>query len=141
MKPTPVELPDVLERTVTLAREITFRTKIVPSQPTSLVELLRESGYLSFRNEIDCATLHSALKERAAIVEAWLRYSADKEANWGWFFERDRRPGYSVGLRTGHSPETRCEISNPWEACAYFIKHELEAIVGDPERSSQAKLS
>jgi len=139
MKSNSAELPDVLERVVTLAREITFRTKMVPTQSLSLVELVQQSGYLQCREEIDVGALRGALRERAEILEAWLRYSADKEANWGWFFERDRRRGYAVGLRTGLSPETRCEMTDPWEACAYFIKHEVEAIVGGMERPSQAK--
>lgn len=136
MKPLPSDLPEVLERVINLAREVTFRTRIVPTHSLSLVELVRESGYLRFRNEIDLVALRTALKDRTEIVEVWLQYSKDKEANWGWFFERERRPGYAVGLRTGLSPETRCEISDPGEACAYYIKHEFEAIVGAPSQGS-----
>jgi len=137
MRPAASSLPEALERVVALAREIAFRTSVVPTHSLSLVELVRESGYLQFRDQIDPAALRAVLKGRTEIVEAWLQYSKDKEANWGWFFERERRPGYAVGLRTGFSPETRCEISDRWEACAYYIKHEFEAILGAPRHGSE----
>jgi hypothetical protein len=41
--------------------------------------------------------------------------------------------GYAVGLRSGFSPEIHGEIADPWHACAYFIKHEVEAIIGSPD--------
>jgi len=111
------DLPGVLHAHVALGR------------PVSLPALVTETGYPEVSSQVDVAMLRRGLNERLAIVENWLHYAAEKDASWGWFFEIDRRGSYSVGLKSGYSEAARHEIADPWEACATFIKHELDAIL------------
>jgi len=96
----------------------------------SLLGLVTGTGYAAIRSDVDVALLQDGIHGRREILESWLRYSAEKEATWGWFLEADRRGRYLVGLRSGFSDKARYEVTDPWEACAFFIKQELDAIVG-----------
>ena len=100
----------------------------------SLVGLVEEAGYAKFREEITGARLQEAIRGRVGLVEAWLAYSAGKEENWGWFFEGPYQGFYLVGCRT-NSFEGPWSLPDPEEACARFIKGELDAISG--RRASQ----
>ena len=119
---------EVLERVYDLPLEL--RARLALGRRVSLISLLLETGYLDARDAIDVEMLRGGLRERGAILQNWLRYSSDKIDTWGWFFEVDRRGTYAVGLKTGFSQRTRCEIADPWFACASYIKEELEAIIG-----------
>ena len=96
---------------------------------TSLVRLVEEAGYGRFQDEISPARLQEAIRGRAGLVDAWLAYSAGKEENWGWFFEGPCQGFYLVGCRT-NSFEGPWSLPDPEEACARFIKGELDAIIG-----------
>lgn len=117
-----------LERIYALPHEL--RGRIDLGHRVSLLALVEETGYSKARDAIDVSLINSGLRERRAILDAWLRYSSEKKETWGWFFEVDSRGKYAVGLKTGFSERTRCEIPDPWDACASFIKEELEAILG-----------
>ena len=119
---------EVLERVYVLPSEL--RAQLAIGRYVSLWSLVAETDYPTVRDEVDVEVLRSGLCGRGTIVQDWLRYSSEKAVSWGWFFEIDRRGRYAVGLKTGFSEKTRCEISDPWEACAFFIKEELDAIVG-----------
>src|SRR5688572_13163345 len=119
---------EVLERVYVLPSEL--RARLALGCYVSLWSLVAETDYPTVRGEVDVEVLRSGLCGREVVLQDWLRYSSEKTASWGWFFEVDRRGKYAVGLKTGFSEKTRCEILDPWEACAYFIKEELDAIVG-----------
>ena len=121
-------ISDVLERVYDLPLEL--RARLAMGRSVSLISLMAETGYLDVRGAIDLETLQAGLRERHAILQSWLLYSSEKGDTWGWFFEVDRGGTYAVGLKTGFSERTRCEIKDPWAACASFIKEEIEAIVG-----------
>jgi hypothetical protein len=124
-------ISDVLERVFVLPEEL--RSHLALGRHVSLLGLVGATGYPSVRTTVDVAVLHAGLRERRAILERWLRYSAEKEVTWGWFFEVDHRGFYVVGSKTGFSERMRCQIADPWFACASFIKEELESIVGCPQ--------
>jgi hypothetical protein len=124
MKP----LTEVLEAVYALPRE--FEARVSLGQHVSLLALVEATGYLEAKDVIDEAMLAAGLRTRPAVVNGWLRYSADKQEAWGWFFEVDRRGRYGVGLKSGFCERTRGEIADPCSACASFIKEELDAILG-----------
>jgi hypothetical protein len=124
---------DVLERVYALPVEM--RVRLAFGRRVSLITLVSETGYPDVRTDVDVAAVRAGLRKRSAILQSWLRYSTEKVETWGWFFEVDRRGTYAVGLKTGFSEKTRCEITDPWAACASFIKEELDAIVGCAQTS------
>jgi hypothetical protein len=117
-------LERIYELPVSLKAEMALRSEV------SLLGLVMSTGYPVIRSDVDVALLQDGIRWRREILGRWLRYSAEKDATWGWFFEVDRRGSYSVGRRSGFSEKARFEIADPWEACAFFIKQELDAIVG-----------
>lgn len=121
-------LSEVLESVYALPNELHARMAL--GRQVSLLGLLQDTGYPAMKDKIDVAALQAGLRERHGIVDCWLRYSADKDVSWGWFFEKDRRGRYVVGLKSGFSERARADIADPWLACAYFIEQELEAILG-----------
>lgn len=121
-------LPEVLERIYELPHALATRRLL--GRPVSLQGLLAGTGYPAVAGRIDAEVLRAGLRERDEIVRTWLRYSAAKETAWGWFFEEDRQGFFTVGMRARYSDLTRCEVSDRWVACGYFIKQELDAIAG-----------
>jgi hypothetical protein len=109
---------------------LSLKAEVALRRQVSLLGLVKGTGYPAIRSDVDVALLKGGIRERHEILERWLRYSAEKESAWGWFLELDRRGSYLVGLRSGFSDKARYEIADPWEACAFFIKQELEAIMG-----------
>src|SRR5258708_39660042 len=110
-----------------------YTTLFRSRNPVSLLGLVQASGYPGHEAEIGVEALRAALLGRPGIVSAWLVYSAEKQANWGWFFEGPDKGCYLVGSRT-RSLECPISTQDAAEACAYFIKAELEAVLGREAR-------
>lgn len=73
--------------------------------------------------------LRAGIAGRRGLVEAWLLYSREKDAAWGWYFEGPLKGMYRAGSRT-RSLEMPIITADPEEACACFIKAELEGFIG-----------
>jgi len=95
----------------------------------SLLQLVRETGYPGRREEIGVDAIRSGLAGRDGIVAVWLAYSAEKDADWGWYFQGPHHGFYLTGSRT-RSLEAPVNTRDAAEACAYFIKAELDSILG-----------
>jgi hypothetical protein len=95
----------------------------------SLIRLAEDTGYRTHRAAIDVPRLRAAIRGRQGLIDAWLTYSAEKSADWGWFFEGPDRGRYLVGSYK-HSIEGTRQLADPGEACAWFIKGEFEALLG-----------
>ena len=95
----------------------------------SLLQLVRETGYPDRREEIGVDAIRSGLAGREGIVAVWLAYSAEKDADWGWYFQGPHQGFYLTGSRT-RSLEGPVNTRDAAEACAYFIKAELDSILG-----------
>ena len=122
------DINETLERIYALP--ISLKAEMALRRQVSLLGLVTNTGYPAIRGNVDVALLQARIRGRREILESWLRYSAEKEATWGWLFQADRHGRYLVELRSGFSDKARCEVTDPWEACAFFIKPELDAIVG-----------
>lgn len=121
-------ITETLERIYALP--VSLKAEMALRSQVSLLGLVKSIGYPAIRSDVNVALLKDGIRERREILERWLRYSAEKEPAWGWFFELNHRGSYAVGLRSGFSDKALGEITDPWEACAFFIKQELEAILG-----------
>ncbi len=116
-------LEETIERIFCLPVE--FRLK----GSTSLALLAESTGYLRHQEAIDVARLRADIRGRRGLIDSWLTYSMEKQANWGWFFEGPDRGIYLVGSRR-HSIEGPKQLSDPAEACACFIKGEFDSLLG-----------
>jgi len=94
----------------------------------SLVLLAEETGYAQHRDAIDVDRLRSAIRGRQGLIVSWLAYSAEKQADWGWFLEGPEHGIYLVGCRR-YSIEGPRQVADAEEACALFIKGEFEALL------------
>lgn len=105
----------------------------------SLLQLVRETGYPGHWAEIGVGEIRCGLAGREGIIAVWLEYSAQKNADWGWFLQGPYQGSYLTGSRT-RSLEGPIKTPDAAEACAYFIKAELDSILGREVRNT-AKLA
>ena len=95
----------------------------------SLLHLVRETGYPGRRAEIGVDEIRSGIAGRTGIIAVWQEYSGEKDADWGWYFQGPHQGFYLTGSRT-RSLEAPINTRDVAEACAYFIKAELDSILG-----------
>ena len=95
----------------------------------SLLQFVRETGYPGRRAEIGVEELRAGIAGREGIVALWLEYSREKDPDWGWFFQGPYQGFFLTGSRT-RSLEGPINTPDGFEACAYFIKAELDSILG-----------
>lgn len=108
----------------------------------SMVDLFRASGYLRDGAEIMESMIERYLREKPALVEAWVSYSEDQRCRPAWYVVRpgdslDGHPGWAAGYvpRTGnHLPEQA--FADEYAACAWFVKRELESFLEYDESHS-----
>lgn len=103
----------------------------------SLLQLVRATGYPGPQPEIGVDEIRAGLGGREGIIAAWLEYSREKDADWGWFFQGPYQGFFLTGSRT-RSLEGPINTRDAAEACAYFIKAELDSILGREVRLVQA---
>jgi hypothetical protein len=95
----------------------------------SLLQLVRETGYPGQQPGIAVPEIQAGIAGRQGIIAAWLEYSREKNPDWGWFFEGPYQGIFLTGSRT-RSLEGPISTPDAAEACAYFIKAELDSILG-----------
>ncbi|SFP66530.1 hypothetical protein [Parafilimonas terrae] len=95
----------------------------------SMFSLLKESGYFKYYKEITENDISEILTNHSENVDCWLAWSQDKRTGPGWYFEKKQNgESYTVAH---YPPKTNFDtiISlNAIEACAAFIKREIEDI-------------
>jgi hypothetical protein len=96
----------------------------------SLALLAEGTGYLQHKEKIGLARLRAAIRGRQGLIDSWLAYSTEKQADWGWFFESADQGVFLVGRRR-YSIEGTRQLADPEEACALFIIGEFEALIGN----------
>jgi hypothetical protein len=94
----------------------------------SMYSLLSDSGYFEAHSQISESTIREALQAHPETVDEWMRFSEDKRSNVGWYFRPSHR-GYEVGyFSRSQSGIKSAEYFDQTEACAVFIKNEIEEI-------------
>jgi hypothetical protein len=102
----------------------------------SLLQLVRATGYPVLQPEIGVEEIRAGLAGREGIIAVWLEYSREKDPDWGWFFQGPYQGFFLTGSRT-RSLEGPINTRDAAEACAYFIKAELDSILGREVRLVQ----
>jgi hypothetical protein len=90
----------------------------------SMMQLIIESGIDKSPSLLNRAGISSYLTGHVDLIEAWLRWSADKRVSSGWYFS-ERDGGYRVAL---YPKGEKLEFSDPAVACAEFIVREVSAL-------------
>lgn len=92
-----------------------------------MLGLLKEADYCETYDSISEERIRAQLLGCTECIHEWLLYSEDKRSDRGWYFQQQDGGGYIVGYFPSGSEPAR-HFSKGADACAFFIKHELEDI-------------
>ncbi|NQU40346.1 MAG: hypothetical protein HQ523_10375 [Lentisphaerae bacterium] len=98
----------------------------------SIHSLLLATGYARVAGEITMEMLRDAVALHHECVSEWLQYSEDKRSMPGWYFKRAGSTSLTVGYFSDEREmiERRCSYDDQAEACAAFIKREIDSVLG-----------
>jgi hypothetical protein len=92
----------------------------------SILRLAEESDYRAHQTAIAVEDLQQYLQAHQELVGEWYVYSDNKRTSSGWYFDHAaRRVGYYSGTRR----EREQTFDDVTQACAVFIKHEIDSII------------
>lgn len=95
----------------------------------SIYSLLQSTGYFEKYNQVQESKINEILNQYPKCVNQWLNWSENKRSSSGWYFKKDDQEGnYIVGYYPDKENFKSIEYSNVTEACATFIKREIEQI-------------
>lgn len=95
----------------------------------SIYDLLRDTGYFEIYDQILVENIYKKLSVYPSkFVEDWLSYSENKRSNTGWYFKSNEKQKYVVGMLDSEGENNHFEYKDCIEACAAFIKNEIEDI-------------
>jgi hypothetical protein len=93
----------------------------------SIFSLVDATGYFGLHDQISQADIRAALVRCPECVHGWFQYSEDKRIPSGWFLAENDEGCYETGFIVDACTRTnRMQYDNAIDACAAFIKHELE---------------
>ena len=96
----------------------------------SIFSLLEETGYFELHDQISEDDIRTALLCCPECVQEWMQYCSDKRTSSGWYIRLNDEELYEVGyfdIKADHDTN-RLQYENAIDACAAFIKHEIESI-------------
>lgn len=93
----------------------------------SIYSLLKETGYFEMHNQVDEATILDELNRHPDYINQWLNWSDNKRTS-GWYFKQKDNGEYVVGYFPIRENLKQIESFDSKEACAAFIKREIEEI-------------
>ena len=94
----------------------------------SIYDLLKETGYFEIHDKISVESIHNRLAQSPEYVEDWILYSEDKRSSSVWHFKQEDSQRYVVGFLDGKGNNSHSKYHDRLEACAIFIKHEIDNI-------------
>lgn len=97
-------------------------------QNVSLCELLKKMGYFDSYNEVSEKDIKLFLGKKPECIQLWLQYSEDQRTDETWYFLKVTEVLYKVAYRDKTEEKFQHRFINPAEACAFFIKKEIEDI-------------
>jgi hypothetical protein len=114
---------DIVTSIVTIPRR--FQTGDV-----SVFGLLKATGYFELHDEISESDIRDALLEDPRCVQEWTQYCSDKRTSTGWYIRLNDEELYEVGYFDIKAEYDTCRMQyeNQVDACAAFIKREIESI-------------
>jgi hypothetical protein len=96
----------------------------------SIFSLLEETGYFELHDQISEDDIRTALLCCPECVQEWMQYCSDKRTSSGWYIRLNDEELYEIGyfdIKADHDTN-RVQYKNAIDACAAFIKHEIESI-------------
>ena len=96
----------------------------------SIFSLLEETGYFELHDQVSESDIRVALLLDPECVQEWMQYCSDKRTSSGWFIRLNDEELYEVGyfdIKADHDTN-RVQYKDAIDACAAFIKHEIESI-------------
>ena len=119
---TNVNKNDMITQIVTLPRQFyTLRN-------VSMFSLLQATGYFQLYDQISEEEIRAALVRCPECVEEWTQYSEDKRTS-GWYIIQDDEGRYEVGsVAENGERSNQIWLDSRLDACASFVRHELESI-------------
>jgi hypothetical protein len=91
----------------------------------SMVDLVSESGVSDHPSALASAEIVPYVRKHLEVVDQWLRWSANKRVDSGWYFER-RRDHFLVGFEPNGDT---LRFEDQGAACAEYIVREVTAIM------------
>lgn len=115
----------------TLISEIAYIPKHFQDlQSMNLCEMLKKMGYFDFYNQVSEKDIEIFLRGKPECIQLWLQYSDDQRTDETWYFLKVAEGSYEVAYRDKTEKNFQHRFTNPEEACAFFIKKEVEDIRG-----------
>lgn len=119
-------MADVIPRVCSIARDFYYGNK-------SVIQLLKESGYLGHEDSITKDELMKHLIVHPDLIKYWDLWSANKRTSEGWYFFQEGSVwivGYLDRISRHRDQDKERKYISSFEACAFFIICELKQIAG-----------
>lgn len=116
--------------TADVAREIvTLPRRFHGAGNVSIFSLLEATGYFDVYDQIFEDDIRAALLRCPECLQEWMQYAEDKRTASGWYITQNDEGCYETGYITEVDTCTnRVQYEKATDACAAFIKHEIESI-------------
>jgi hypothetical protein len=114
-----------------IATEIVTIPRKFHTRDMSIFDLLKETGYLELHKEVSVSDIRNALALDPACVQEWMQYIDDQRCSSSWYFALNDEGLYEVGFYDSNTDPARSDqvvYENAMDACAAFIKHQIESI-------------
>lgn len=114
-----------------IATQIVTIPRRMHSDDKSPFALLKETGYFELHDQVSVDDIRNALVRDPASVQEWMQYIDDQRCSSSWYFVLNDDGLYEVGFfdsNTDPAYSNQLLYENAMEACAAFIKHEIEDI-------------
>jgi hypothetical protein len=93
-----------------------------------MFSLLEVTAHFGLHEQVSEADIRAALVRCPECVKEWFNYSEDKRTSSGWYLTENDEECYETGYIADHTRTNWLQHDNAIDACAVFIKHELEDI-------------
>jgi hypothetical protein len=95
----------------------------------SMFSLLECTGYFGVHDQLSETDIRAGLVGCPDCVQEWMQYAEDKRTPSGWYVTLNDEGCYETGYIADVRTRTnRVQYENAIDACAAFIKHEIESI-------------
>ena len=99
----------------------------------SVFNLINEAQYLEVRDRVSEQDISDALTRYPEVLDDWMQYSEDKRS-MGWYIVERPKGAFLVGYIGDRGVGESLTFANRKDACAAFIKREVDAILSRREK-------